>query len=254
MRHALRSSVRSYYRRFSRSSSSFYQSSRNPPEHIFSDNGTNFVGANNQLKELYALFNSKEHQEITENFATQHRIKWHFIPPGAPHFGGLWKSSVKLFKHHFKRVIGDSLFTFEEINTFAIEVEGILNSRPITYLSVDPNDPRALTPADYMIGKPITMLPETNYMDILINRLSTWKHICKVRQNFWSRWSTEYLNELQKRNKWLKEDSNISNLEQSVVITNPDEDDIVRTVTLKTNNGELKRGVKYICPLPTEPL
>jgi len=75
---------------------------RGLPKHIYSDNGTNFVGANNQLKEIYAMLNSKEHKDLIIKFSSERRITWHFIPPLAPHFGGLWESTVKLFKHHFK--------------------------------------------------------------------------------------------------------------------------------------------------------
>ncbi|XP_011705890.1 PREDICTED: uncharacterized protein LOC105461097 [Wasmannia auropunctata] len=153
---------------------------------------------------MYVLINSERHKDKVFKFAGQHRINWHFIPPLAPHFGGLWESSVKSFKHHFKRVVGDCLFTFEELNTFTIEVEGILNSRPITSISSDPNDLLVLSPAHYLIGKPITSLPEENLVSIPITRLSSWQHIMKVRQDFWSRWSLEYLNELQTRNKWIK--------------------------------------------------
>lgn len=179
------------------------------PEHIYSDNGSNFVGANNKLKETYALFNSEKHKEIIDNFSNERRITWHFIPPFAPHFGGLWESSVKLFKHHFKQVIGDTLFTFEELNTFTTEVEDILNSRPITTISSDPNDLMVLSPAHYLIGKPITSLPETDLSSVPVNRMSTWQHITKVRQDFWTRWNLEYLNELQMRNKWQKDGSNL---------------------------------------------
>ena len=160
---------------------------RGLPEHIYSDNGTNFVGANNQLKELYILFNSEQHKEYINKFASDRRIIWHFIRPLSPHFGGLWESSVKIFKHPFKRVIGDSLFTFEELNTFVTEVKGILNSTPITTISSDPNDLLVLSPAHYLIGKTIMTLPEGNMLSVPVNRLSTWQHISKVRQAFWSR-------------------------------------------------------------------
>lgn len=86
---------------------------RSTPQHVYSDNGTNFVGANNKLSELYRLLNSTDHQDIVSKFATERHITWHFIPLATPHFGGLWESTVKLFKHHFKRVIGDCLFTFK---------------------------------------------------------------------------------------------------------------------------------------------
>jgi hypothetical protein len=158
---------------------------RGLPSHIYSDNGTNFVGANNQLREMYALLNSEQHKERICRFSNERRITWHFIPPMAPHFGGLWEATVKLFRHYFKRVVGDSLFTFEELNTFIAEVESIINSRPITSLSSDPNDMLVFSPAHYLIGKPLTALPESDLSSVPLNKLSTWQHITKVRQDFW---------------------------------------------------------------------
>lgn len=241
---------------------------RGLPERIYSDNGTNFVGANNQLKEMYALLNSEQHKELVNRFASEHRIIWNFIPPAAPHFGGLWESTVKLFKHHFRRVVGDSLFTFEELNTFVIEIEGILNSRPITSLSSDPNDLQALSPAHYLIGKPLTVLPEGDLSFCPANRLSTWQHITKVRQDFWARWYLEYLNELQTRNKWTKDGPKLDtgtvvlikerNLPCNqwalgrVVETYPGEDGVIRTALIKTATGEVRRATRCLCPLPIE--
>ncbi|XP_011859378.1 PREDICTED: uncharacterized protein LOC105556877 [Vollenhovia emeryi] len=249
-------------------SDGFLAARRGLPEHIYSDNGTNFVGANNQLKELYVLLNSEEHKNTVNRFASEHRITWHFIPPAAPHFGGLWEASVKNFKHHFKRVLGEPLFTFEELNTFVVEVEGVLNSRPITTISSDPNDLLVLTPAHYLIGKPLTTLPEGNLSSVPVNRLSTWQHISKVRQNFWARWSLEYLNELQVRAKWNK---NGPKFEIGTVVLikdkglpctrwvlgrisklHPGEDGITRAATIHTTSGEMKQAINHLCPLPFE--
>jgi len=245
-----------------------FASRRGLPEHIYSGNGSNFVGANNKLKELYILLNSEYHKTLVNKFAVQHRITWHFIPPVAPHFGGLWESSVKLFKHHFKRVVGESLFTFEELNTFVVEVEGILNSRPITSISSDPNDLLVLSPAHCLIGKALTSLPESDLLSVPDNRLSTWQHITKVRQNFWTRWSLEYLNELQIRAKWNKEglkinigdvvlikDKNLPCTQWAlgrVVTLHPGEDGTTRVATLDTAKGSVKRAVKLLCPLPVD--
>jgi len=71
---------------------------RGLPEHIYSDNETNFVGANNQSREIYAMLNSKEYKDLITKFSSKRRIAWHFIPPLAPHFSGLRESTVKLFK------------------------------------------------------------------------------------------------------------------------------------------------------------
>ncbi|RLU25414.1 hypothetical protein DMN91_001570 [Ooceraea biroi] len=225
---------------------------RGVPEHVYSDNGTNFVGANNQLREIYALFHSDEHKNRVAGFASSHRIVWHFMPPLAPHFGGLWESMVRSFKHHFRRVIGDSLFTFEELNTFVIEIEGILNLRPITPLSSDPNDLLVLTPAHCLIGKPVTRLPESQLTCVPDNRLSAWQHITK----------------LQRRSKWTKDGPLITtgtivlikdknspcaqwNLSR-VIEVHPGDDGVTRAATVKTAGGTVKRTTKLLCPLPVE--
>ena len=239
---------------------------RGNPLNIHSDNGTNFVGANNELRELYALLNSKSHKECCIKSLSDQGIKWHFIPPLSPHFGGIWESAVKCFKHHLTRVVTDQLFTFEQFNTFVIEVEAILNSRPLTPISSDPNDLLVLTPGHFLIGDALTSLPEVDYRQISTNRLSNWQHIQRIRQHFWSRWSKEYLNELNIRHKWttgqhpiregiivLLKEENLPPMQWAlgrVIEVFPGEDGIIRTVTVKTKNGEFKRSVKRLSPLP----
>jgi len=87
-------------------------SRRGCPVAIFSDNGTNFKGALRQLSEFYR---SAERQDKIKQFCCGSRIAWHFIPPGAPRFGGLWESAVKSAKYHLQRIVGGSHLTFEEL-------------------------------------------------------------------------------------------------------------------------------------------
>jgi len=86
------------------------------------------VGANRQLQELQALFQSTEHQERIQDTLSKSSIQWHFIPPRSPHFGGLWEAAVKSLKAHLYRTLGYASLTFEELNTILIRVEAILNS------------------------------------------------------------------------------------------------------------------------------
>ncbi|XP_066583786.1 uncharacterized protein [Prorops nasuta] len=239
---------------------------RGIPTNVYSDNGTNFIGANNELKQLYVLFNSESFHNEVNHFALRKHISWHFIPPLTPHFGGMWEAGVKSFKHHFKRVIGDRLTTFEELNTLVIEIESILNSRPLCAISSDPNDPTALTPAHWFIGEPFTALPEHDLLSVPENRLSSWQIIKKGRQEFWRRWSEEYLGELQKRYKWteskgelqlgilvLIKDKNLPPLQWQlgrVIDLHPGLDGVVRVATVKTSNSKLKRSTTLLCPLP----
>ncbi|XP_033228551.1 uncharacterized protein LOC117180258 [Belonocnema kinseyi] len=109
---------------------------------------------------------------------------WHFIPPRSPHFGGLWEAAVKSSKHLMLRVIGEKLFQYDELLTFAIEVEAILKSRPITPILSDPNDLAAITPGHFLISDSFTSMPEQNLEEISSGRLSSWQHFQQMRQHF----------------------------------------------------------------------
>ena len=243
-------------------------SRRGRPRTISSDNGTNFVGARNEIEEIQKLLRSTEHNDQVHNFLTKREIIWKFIPPLSPHFGGIWEAAVKSFKHHVRRVIGNELLCFEDMNTFIIEIESILNSRPISPMSSDPNDPIALTPGHFLIGESLTSIPEHDFTETPSNRLSTWQHIQKLKQDFWARWHKEYINELNLRHKWTKgahnidvgsivviKDDNLPPLRWllgRVVEVHPGADGIIRTVRLKTATGHLDRNVKKLAPLPIE--
>ncbi|XP_071874181.1 uncharacterized protein [Bombus fervidus] len=235
---------------------------------ILSDNGTNFVGANRELKDLQALFQSTKHKEEIQKFLTDRKIQWRFNPLNSPHFGGLWEAAVKSFKRHLIRVVGTDVLTYEHFNTLVIEIEAILNSRPITPISSDPNDPPVITPGHFLI-EALTTLDERDFKDAPPNQLSSWQRIVQLKQHFWSRWHREYITELTKRNKWTKgthsiregtivliREDNIPSMQWPlgrVIKTHPGADGIIRTVTIKTANNTLDRGVKRLVPLPCQP-
>lgn len=136
-------------------------------------------------------------------------MEWHFIPPDAPEFGGLWESSVKSAKTHLKRIVGNSKLTFEELATVLTEIEAVLNSRPLFAISNDPADPKVITPAHYLIGRPLVAPAEPSLEDIKASRLDRWQHLQVMRDHFWRAWSRDYLNTLLPRKKNLKPAPNI---------------------------------------------
>lgn len=93
------------------------------------------------------------------------------------------------------------LFNYEQFDTLRIEIEAILNSRPLTTLSTDLNDHLVLTPSHFLKGNSLTNLHGIDPSHTSVNLLSTWQHIQRVEHHFWRRWNHEYLNELTTRTK-----------------------------------------------------
>ncbi|CAK1600414.1 unnamed protein product [Parnassius mnemosyne] len=202
---------------------------------------------------------------MSENLA-QENINFHFIPSQAPHFGGLWEAGVKSIKYHLRRILGNCNLTYEELNTVLVQIEGVLNSRPLTPLSTDPDDLLPLTPGHFLIGRLITSFPSQNYGEVPSSRLSRYQRIQQLRQHFWRRWSKEYLSELQQRSKWrsnadtlgtgdlvvLKED-NLPPLKWRlgrITAFHPGADGINRVADIRTATGIVRRPFCKICPLP----
>ncbi|XP_066595459.1 uncharacterized protein [Prorops nasuta] len=231
---------------------------------LVSDNGTNFQGADKELRNLFKK-SSEFYQDIGKDLAEQ-GIFWEFIPPSSPHFGGLWEAGVKATKHHLIRVIGDHTLTYEELATVLTEVEVCLNSRPLCPLSGDVEDLQVLTPSHFLLGGPSRLIPEVSLQSVPENRLTRFQLMTRIQQHFWKRWSKEYLHHLQERSKWRDVNDNFA-VGQLVVVqddryppakwplgrileVHPGEDGVVRVVTLKTASTVLKRPIVRLSPLP----
>lgn len=233
---------------------------------IYSDNGTNFVGARNKLQDLLQLLRNRDHNDAIAKECAKDGIQWHFIPPSAPHFGGLWEAAVRSSKHHLLRVLGETPVSPEDFSTLLTQVEACLNSRPLTPLSDDPNDLEPLTPAHFLIGSSLQSIAEPDLGELPVNRLDVLQLTQRRLQDFWKRWRREYLCQLQARTKrWqpavqvevgklvvIKDDNQPPMKWRMGRISevHPGRDDIVRVVTLKTANGFLTRPVEKICILP----
>ncbi|XP_015122514.1 uncharacterized protein LOC107044942 [Diachasma alloeum] len=121
-----------------------FVSRRGRCKNLFSDCGTNFVGADKELKRLFSV-GSKEFQRLSA-VCLEDGTRWSFNPPGASHFGVKWEAAVKSVKYHLSRTIRDTTLTFEELSTLLTQIEAVLNSRPLQALSEDPDDGLCLTP------------------------------------------------------------------------------------------------------------
>ncbi|XP_063543206.1 uncharacterized protein LOC134751689 isoform X1 [Cydia strobilella] len=240
-----------------------FVSRRGLPSDIYSDNGTQFVGAYNDLKRFLT-----SHAKTLSESAANAGIRFHFIPPYSPHFGGLWEAGVKSTKHHLVRVLGNCHLTFEEIYCALCQIEAILNARPLTPLTSDPSDLLPLTPGHFLIGRPLTALPTPCLTEIPPLRLTRYQRIEQLRQHYWVRWYKEYVSELQERTKWrqakgqlatdtmvvVKED-NLPPMKWKlgrIVSVIPGSDGINRVADIRTSSGIIRRAFSKICPLPVE--
>lgn len=102
---------------------------------VWSDNGTNFVGANRALRETW----EKIIKDCEMRTAIQ-EISWKFIPRHSPTFGGLWEACVKSMKYFVKRMMGTRNLTYEEFNTLLCQIEALMNSRPLFKNPLNPEE------------------------------------------------------------------------------------------------------------------
>lgn len=239
---------------------------RGIPNQIYSDRGTNFVGANNELPKLLFDRNSQQSQEILTNIATN-GIQWKFIPAHAPHIGGIWEAGVKSTKYHLKRVLKDTKLTFEDFCTLITQIEACLNSRPLCPITAEITDLSVLTPGHFLIGQAINTLPEPNLDHIASNRLTHYQLLTRLYNDFWKKWSIEYLSQLQHRPKWQQTKANLE-VGQIVIIKEdnlppaqwllgrivnvfPGKDKLVRVVEVQCKGSVLRRPIHKLCLLPT---
>jgi len=92
--------------------------------------------------------------------------------------------------------------TFEEFITLITQIEACLNSRALIALSNEPDDPSYLSTGNFLIGVPLTSLPEPDFTNTTMNSLSRWQRVQRFNQRLWKRWSSNYRNNLQQRSKW----------------------------------------------------
>lgn len=244
-----------------------FTSRRGLPSNMYSDNSKTFIGAKNEMDEDYRKIKEIFEPELAD-VSLKNNVQWEFIPPHAPHWGGIWEAGVKSTKHHLRRIIGNSIYTFEEYTTMLCEIEACLNSRPMCPVTNDPNDFSILTPGHFIIGDNILSPPRPSLMNINVNRLGIYKQISQQVEHFAKRWKSEYLTQLQWRKKWMHKKENVKIGEMVLIrhhdlppqkwligrITEvfPDKQGDVRKVMVKTAKTTLMRPIHEISVLPID--
>ena len=169
---------------------------RGLPYRITSDNAKTFKNAN---KEIGKLLKSAEVQE----YSAQRNIIWKFILERAPWFGGFYERMVQAVKKPLRKILGNSRLSYEELTTAVTEIEGVINSRPLTYICSDEFE-GPITPVHLVIGRRILNMPlhipddeEDAYDATTVEKRARYLRI--LLGHILTRWSNEYLLSLRER-------------------------------------------------------
>ena len=228
---------------------------------IISDKGTNFVGADNELREA---MEEMDHQQIRAYLNEQGGdwIRWERNTPRASHMGGVWERQVRTVKNVLVSIIKGSPRRLEEetLRTLLTEAEAIVNSRPLTLENLHDPESTPLSPNQLLTMKTRLVSPPPGVFqknDVYCRK--RWRVTQHLANVFWDRWRKEYLQLQQSRQKWTEEKRNL--MENDVVLLKEDgvkrahwpmarvveahksEDGLVRSVSLQKGNTVLKRPV-----------
>ncbi|XP_060580217.1 uncharacterized protein LOC132737005 [Ruditapes philippinarum] len=236
-------------------------SRRGLPEKVYSDNGTNLVSGDCELRKSLREWNQSE----IGQFMLQREIEWNFNPPSASHMGGIWERMIRSTRAILRSLVKEQLLTDEQLLTVVTEVEKILNDRPITRVSDDPKDPPVLTPSMILLLKSNTCIPRGIFRKEDTYAKRRWRQAQYLADIFWKRWIREYIPTLQSRQKWLRPQRDIregdivlvaqENIPRGqwplgrVVTINVGRDGHTRSCVVKTSMSQFLRPITKLCLL-----
>ncbi|XP_053691610.1 uncharacterized protein LOC128740123 [Sabethes cyaneus] len=227
-------------------------SCRGAPQEIYTDNGTNFVGASKELESEIRQINVTMSSTLTDA-----NTKWRFNPPSAPHMGGCWERMVRLVKAALGALPSSRKLDDESFMTLLSEAAHMVNSRPLTYVPLENEEKPALTPNNFLMlssngVRQLTKVP----VDAKAAIMDSWKLLQLMLDVFWHRWIVKYLPMISRRTKWFQEvppikenalvmiaDEGVRNqwLRGRVIRTYPGKDGVVRRADVETSSGVLQR-------------
>lgn len=234
---------------------------RGMPRVIYSDCGTNFIGAEKELKNSLKEI---DHTKIAEEFISP-QLDWQFNPPSSPHMGGSWERLIRTIKTALYASVPETrLFNDEIFRSYLTEVEFTLNSRPLFHVPFDDlNEP--LTPNHFLLGDSGGVKPMGAIVDDGRVLTNSWRRSQQLADVFWKRWINEYLPTVAHRQKWhnivkplevgdivIIVDDNLprgSWLKGRIIQINKGKDEAVRSAVVQTKTGIYKRPATKIASL-----
>lgn len=237
---------------------------RGVPARIRSDRGTNFVGADGEIRNMPDFLDGAA---IERELATK-GVDWVFNCPGNPEAGGIWERLVQSAKRVLQVTLKETAPHVETLRSHIIEASNIINSRPLTHIPVSPTDTSPITPNHFLLGRVnATTVPVVPDRKQLCSR-KQWRVLQQLYNQFWRQWLQDYLPELTRRTKLYADvekitkgslvlvcDGNQSRnqwqrgrVEEVVVGT----DGRIRTALIRTATGSLRRPVSKLALLDVD--
>ncbi|XP_062557550.1 uncharacterized protein LOC134222414 [Armigeres subalbatus] len=234
---------------------------RGTPQKIYSDRGTNFVGANRELMQSNEAM--VEHEFVKEFGSSG--IEWAFNPPLTPHMGGSWERLIRTVKNNLASMCSSARPSDEVLRNLLTEVENTVNSRPLSHVPIDDDSAPALTPNHFLLGSSNGTKPLTDLDDSSAALKQNWTKSQILANQFWRRWVTDYLPEITRRSKWFQHPEPVT-VGDIVIITDPklprnvwpkgkiiatkvSTDGQVRSATVRTSSGIYNRPATKLAVL-----
>ncbi|XP_065079912.1 uncharacterized protein LOC135702797 [Ochlerotatus camptorhynchus] len=236
-------------------------SRRGKPRVIYSDRGTNFIGAKREMTEAEESVNQNELMREFVDAGTT----WEFLPPSSPHMGGSWERLIGSVKKNLMAILPARKLSDEVLRNLLTEIENTVNSRPLTHVPVDDDSAPALTPNHFLLGSSNGVKPLSTIDDSGAVTRQSWRLSQAQTNRFWKRWVSDYLPEITRRTKWFVQTKPIE-VNDVVVIadpkmprncwpkgkiicTQPGRDGQPRSATVRTSTGIYERPVAKLAVL-----
>ena len=247
-----------------------FTSRRGLPATLMSDNGKTFRGSS---KEIVKIARSKE----VFRYLAINGVSWRFIVEKAPWWGGFWERLIQSVKRCMKKSLGRTTLSYDELNTLLVEIESVVNSRPLTYVEDDQDGVSyTLSPSHLINGRRVTNTPNDSHFEVISTNESLTRrarHHRHLLRQFTDQWRKIYLLSLRERHAQvtknrkgvdiaigdvviLKNDTSnrmfwkLAKVEELL----PGKDGNIRAAIIKVSNADrnprlLKRSVKHLFPL-----
>lgn len=182
---------------------------RGLPKVCYSDNVTNLVAGKQEINYMLSKWSTDELSRKLERLKNQ-PVEWRFSPPIAPHFGGAWERLIQSAKSALRGILHNRAVNDEVLATAIVGAEALLNSRPLTHVSVNPDDDEALTPNHFPLLRSHPCLHLDNSSSTPVSHQKRHQLAQELITHFWNRWLREYVPNLIERRRWLRSRRNIA--------------------------------------------